>query len=501
MENEMMLKTQAAGQQENEWLRKTRDEENSTLMDAENLLKVLSDCDTLMTPGFCVCRALQAHYPEVLKGLDCPDLNKPGNGAGWSASACRKVARRLEETPGIGPLHERTWSAVLQRGYTENRVGSKNEIYKIAIALHLTDEEIKRLFLLYNQVWNPHNLLDVVFKTMRGHYRDNLSWKEIMEVLQRFRSQANGTRNVAEDAERGGTQLILGKTKTIPDSEESKAGDSAFKDKLVAELVENANCFDPVELRDVDGEDPLSGSCINHWNRECTYTAALALHGLLRALVILYPGLPAHYKLEADGLPDQLASLFKEMYGYVGGIGNENDLVEASENETMEETIRAYLSGRLKSLPNEVSQTLKCLRNQQPNNRTIDHDAILLLTFFLILGIRFNEIESEQLKKFESEEQKKQDADLFTKKCGRILRAIDQIDESSDLKEQMEHTMTAFNGVLKIFEDTGLVGLSSIYLARAMDRLVVASTLYARTWNDIPQNMDLVEALIHPESC
>lgn len=514
MENQMMLKTRAAAQEMNEWLKKTRDAENARLMDAENLLEMLGSCDTVMTPGYCVCRAIQIHYPEVLEGLDCPDLNKSGRETGWSANVCKKVARQLERTPTIGPLHEnvwksedadgtqkkpprkKTWAAVLQRGYTESRVSSKNEIYKIAVTFKLTDEEIERLFLLCDQMWSPHNLLDVVFKTMREHYRDNLSWKEIMEVLQRFRSQTNGTRDPAKDAENGGTQLILGKVKEIPDSAEGKAGDSAFKDKLVAELVENANCFDPVELRDVDGEDPLSGSCINRWDRECTYTAAEALRGLLRALVILFPGLVEHYKVEKDGLPKQLETLFRELKDCMGAV---SEKATASKEAAMEERLRAYLDGRLLSLQNEVGQTIKVLQHKQPSNRTIDHDAILLLTFFLIWGMRFNANEAEQLKKFESAEQKKPDADLFTKKCGRILRAIAQIDESCDLKEQMKQTMTVFDGVLKIFEEAGLVGVGRIYLVRAMDRLVVAMTLCAKRPEEIDKTADLVEYLLHPE--
>ena len=34
-----------------------------------------------------------------------------------------------------------------------------------------------------------------------------------------------------------------------------------------------------------------------------------------------------------------------------------------------------------------------------------------------------------------------------------------------------------------------------------MDRLIVATMLYASTRNDVSKNMDLVEALLHPETC
>ena len=94
MENQMMLKTRAAAQEMNEWLKKTRDAENARLMDAENLLEMLGSCDTVMTPGYCVCRSIQIHYPEVLEGLDCPDLNKSGRETGWSANVCKKVCMR-----------------------------------------------------------------------------------------------------------------------------------------------------------------------------------------------------------------------------------------------------------------------------------------------------------------------------------------------------------------------------------------------------------------------
>ncbi len=67
-----------------------------------------------------------------------------------------------------------------------------------------------------------------------------------------------------------------------------------------------------------------------------------------------------------------------------------------------------------------------------------------------------------------------------------------------------EYTRTAslaLNDLLSIFEQAGLKGIGRVYLARMMDRLIVATMLYASTRNDISKNMDLVEALLHPETC
>ena len=69
MEDNMMPQTRESERQLNEWIEQTRDNENAVLMNAENLLETLTDWRTVMTPGFCVCRALQTHYPEILEGL------------------------------------------------------------------------------------------------------------------------------------------------------------------------------------------------------------------------------------------------------------------------------------------------------------------------------------------------------------------------------------------------------------------------------------------------
>ena len=501
MEENMMPQTRESERQLNEWIEQTRDNENAVLMNAENLLETLTDWRTVMTPGFCVCRALQTHYPEILEGLDCPDLKQLDHSKGWSATVCRKVARRLEEAPKIGPLHDAAWGTVLKRGYTESRVGSKSEIYKMATVFHLTDEEIDRLFMLYNQSWNPHNLLDAVFLAMRRHYRDNLTWQNVMEVLKGFLSQTNGTRNAAAGTESGGTQALLRLTDTVPDTEESRAGDSAFIAKLVEELVKNASSFDRVTLSETDRTDPLSGHYTNSSTREYTRTASLALKGLLQALVILFPKAPP-YVLTEDGLPEMLAALFNEMYAYVGThVNDSSEEHMAQEDAAMEETLRAYLNGRLQSLPNEVSQTLRPLHGLEPTNRVLDHDGILLLGWFMILAARFNEENWEKLVEYEKEHEEDPDADLFTKKSGKLLREIAKIDSSSAPKEQMEHMVKALNDLLSIFEQAGLKGIGRVYLARMMDRLVVATMLYASTRNDIPKNMDLVEALLHPETC
>lgn len=501
MEDNMMPQTRESERQLNEWIEQTRDNENAVLMNAENLLETLTDWRTVMTPGFCVCRALQTHYPEILEGLDCPDLKQLDHSDGWAAAVCRKIARRLEETPNVGPLYDAAWSTVLNRGYTESRVGSKSEIYKMATVFHLTDEEIDRLLMLYNQSWNPHNLLDVVFLAMRRHYRDNLTWQNVLEVLKGFLRQTNGTRNAAAGTESGGTQTLLRMVDTVPDTEESRAGDSAFNAKLVEELVKNANSFDQATLKDADGTDPLSGHYTSSSTREYTRTASLALKGVLRALVILFPKDPP-YVLTEDGLPEKLAALFNEMYAYVGShVDDNSEEHTAQEDAAMEETLRTYLNGRLQSLPNEVSQTLKPLHGAEPTNRVLDHDGILLLGWFMILAARFNEENWEKLVEFEKEHEEDMDADLFTKKSGKLLREIARIDNSSDPKEQMEHMMKALNDLLSIFEQAGLKGIGRVYLARMMDRLIVATMLYASTRNDILKNMDLVEALLHPETC
>mgnify|MGYP000623491184 FL=1 len=501
MEENMMPQTRESERQLNEWIEQTRDNENAVLMNAENLLETLTDWRTVMTPGFCVCRALQTHYPEILEGLDCPDLKQLDHSNGWSATVCRKVARRLEEEPNIGPLHDAAWGTVLRRGYTESRVGSKSEIYKMATVFHLTDEEIDRLFMLYSQSWNPHNLLDAVFLAMRRHYRDNLTWQNVMEVLKGFLSQTNGTRNAAAGTESGGTQALLRMVDTVPDTEESRAGDSAFIAKLVEELVKNASSFDRVTLSETDRTDPLSGHYVSSYTREYTRTASLALKGLLQALVLLFPKDPP-YVLTEDGLPEKLAALFNEMYAYVGThVNDSSEEHMAQEDAAMEETLRAYLNGRLQSLPNEVSQTLRPLHGAEPTNRVLDHDGILLLGWFMILAARFNEENWEKLVEYEKEHEEDPDADLFTKKSGKLLREIARIDNSSAPKEQMEHMVKALNDLLSIFEQAGLKGIGRVYLARMMDRLVVATMLYASTRNDISKNMDLVEALLHPETC
>lgn len=501
MEENMMPQTRESERQLNEWIEQTRDNENAVLMNAENLLETLTDWRTVMTPGFCVCRALQTHYPEILEGLDCPDLKQLDHSNGWSATVCRRVAWRLEEAPKIGPLHDAAWGTVLQRGYTESRVGSKSEIYKMATVFHLTDEEIDRLFMLYNQSWNPHNLLDVVFLTMRRHYRDNLTWKNMVEVLKGFLRQTNGTRNAAAGTESGGTQALLRLTDTVPDTEESRAGDSAFIAKLVEELVKNASSFDRVTLSETDRTDPLSGHYVSSATREYTRTASLALKGLLQALVILFPKDPP-YVLTEDGLPEELAALFNEMYAYVGTRVNDNNEEHMErEDAAMEEKLRAYLNGRLRSLPNEVSQTLRPLHGAEPRNRVLDHDGILLLGWFMILAARFNEESWEKLVEYEKAHEEDPDADLFTKKSGKLLREIAKIDSSSAPKEQMEHMVKALNDLLSIFEQAGLKGIGRVYLARMMDRLVVATMLYASTRNDVSKNMDLVEALLHPKTC
>ena len=217
--------------------------------------------------------------------------------------------------------------------------------------------------------------------------------------------------------------------------------------------------------------------------------------------MILFPKDPP-YVLTEDGLPEELAALFNEMYAYVGTRVNDNNEEHMErEDAAMEEKLRAYLNGRLRSLPNEVSQTLRPLHGAEPTNRVLDHDGILLLGWFMILAARFNEESWEKLVEYEKAHEEDPDADLFTKKSGKLLREIAKIDSSSAPKEQMEHMVKALNDLLSIFEQAGLKGIGRVYLARMMDRLVVATMLYASTRNDVSRNMDLVEALLHPKTC
>ena len=491
MSSEIITRTSAAGKQLNDWLKNAR-QNDDILADAQDLLAVLADYHTLMTPGYYVCRALQRHCLELLDGLNCPDLNKPENAGGWPTRICRAVGEKLDDPKtGFGPLHDRCnrWETVLERGYTSSPIGFKSEVYKIATLLNLSDEEIGQMFLLYNQVWSPHNVLDVAFFALRQHYIDNLTWADVMEVVCGFLRETNGTRSAAADSDSVGTQTILGSVKALAGSDESKAGDSVFKAKLVDELVKNAAGFDPVVLADADSDDKLSG-CIRP-SIEYSRTAALALKGLLRALTILYPGIPPY--AVKDGLPEELGRLFSEMFAYVGGLSE----YHAPNHATLEETIHGYLNKRMNSLQNDVSETLKALTHETPES-VIDHDAVLLLGWFLILGIRFNTSAAEKLFAFESEEEEKPDADLFSKKSGKLLREIKALDESTSPDEQLSHAKSIFNYLLGIFEEAGLVSMGSIYWPRMMDRLVVATTLYPPTPDSIDHSMDLSEYFIHP---
>lgn len=70
----------------------------------------------------------------------------------------------------------------------------------------------------------------------------------------------------------------------------------------------------------------------------------------------------------------------------------------------------------------------------------------------MILAARFNEESWEKLVEYEKEHEEDPDADLFTKKSGRLLREIAKIDRSSAPKEQTEHMVKALNDLLSIFE-------------------------------------------------
>ena len=63
----------------------------------------------------------------------------------------------------------------------------------------------------------------------------------------------------------------------------------------------------------------------------------------------------------------------------------------------------------------------------------LDHDGILLLGWFMILAARFNEESWEKLVEYEKEHEEDPDADLFTKKSGRLLREIAKIDSSAPM--------------------------------------------------------------------
>ena len=192
MANDIVSRTTAAQNQISRWIEAARQRDNALVENAEDLRAALADRHTLMSAGFYTCRAIQLRCeqatpkpsqkkttvtdtksadlaaipnrcPDLLKDLEYPTLRDARLVRGWPKDIRSNVAERLEEA--FGPLYEGTdtWKIPLSRDARSNRSGRKSEIYKLAIALGLTWQEIDTLFLLYRQGYNPHDPLDVAF--------------------------------------------------------------------------------------------------------------------------------------------------------------------------------------------------------------------------------------------------------------------------------------------------------------------------------------------------
>lgn len=88
--------------------------------------------------------AIPNRCPDLLKDLEYPTLRDARLVRGWPKDIRSNVAERLEEA--FGPLYEGTdtWKIPLSRDARSNRSGRKSEIYKLAIALGLTWQEMTR---------------------------------------------------------------------------------------------------------------------------------------------------------------------------------------------------------------------------------------------------------------------------------------------------------------------------------------------------------------------
>lgn len=226
MANDIVSRTTAAQNQISRWIEAARQRDNALVENAEDLRAALADRHTLMSAGFYTCRAIQLRCeqatpkpsqkkttvtdtksadlaaipnrcPDLLKDLEYPTLRDARLVRGWPKDIRSNVAERLEEA--FGPLYEGTdtWKIPLSRDARSNRSGRKSEIYKLAIALGLTWQEIDTLFLLYRQGYNPHDPLDVAFYILyhysASHNRE-LAWKDIMEVLTLYQLSLRGLR-------------------------------------------------------------------------------------------------------------------------------------------------------------------------------------------------------------------------------------------------------------------------------------------------------------------
>lgn len=224
MANDIVSRTTAAQNQISRWIEAARQRDNALVENAEDLRAALADRHTLMSAGFYTCRAIQLRCeqatpkpsqkkttvtdtksadlaaipnrcPDLLKDLEYPTLRDARLVRGWPKDIRSNVAERLEEA--FGPLYEGTdtWKIPLSRDARSNRSGRKSEIYKLAIALGLTWQEIDTLFLLYRQGYNPHDPLDVAFYILyhysASHNRE-LAWKDIMEVLTLYQLSLRG---------------------------------------------------------------------------------------------------------------------------------------------------------------------------------------------------------------------------------------------------------------------------------------------------------------------
>lgn len=597
MANDIVSRTTAAQNQISRWIEAARQRDNALVENAEDLRAALADRHTLMSAGFYTCRAIQLRCeqatpkpsqkkttvtdtksadlaaipnrcPDLLKDLEYPTLRDARLVRGWPKDIRSNVAERLEEA--FGPLYEGTdtWKIPLSRDARSNRSGRKSEIYKLAIALGLTWQEIDTLFLLYRQGYNPHDPLDVAFYILyhysASHNRE-LAWKDIMEVLtlyqlslrgydptnptdpknpvvqalKRCRKEKGHSLSWAEQLEvlplfpltsaqgggpgtgsaNTGTAVLQRMTKDLSASNAGSSGDDAFKAGLAAQMAKNAAYFDSFTISTdaVLAPEPETKSKVKtvsdvskHKMRgqvesSARYgrsrTAALALQGLLKVLVILYPEVYTvkdvtrdhlteevvsfvRYPLDNAGLPSNSTDLFTAMLDRVGAPNNSTKAGLAIPDP---EDALEFLRSRLIVLNDHCSKMTDVLDGRAAVRWALDHDDVLLLGWFLIRGVMSGE-HADVLDAWEKalQEKRKQlvkqgdldQMDLFSQHAGRILREIRSIQPGSDPAEQLKYTMSSYNLLLKVFSDAGLLSMSGIYLPRPMDRLVVASILY-----------------------
>lgn len=154
-----------------------------------------------------------------------------------------------------------------------------------------------------------------------------------------------------------------------------------------------------------------------------------ALHCIL--LVIKEDRTDAGIHLFADGFQFVIAAV--QMRGIkVSGLGDGTNLQLLQMGQCVEGAVISQLA-QFQFVLCHPLQTLRPLHGLEPRNRVLDHDGILLLGWFMILAARFNEESWEKLVEYEKEHEEDPDADLFTKKSGRLLREIAKIDSSAPM--------------------------------------------------------------------